>query len=168
MTHDSLVALTFVRVCGAVWFGRQDCVQQVAATDHEKRLQAEAHAQQKTQLAKERDAALVAVGSVYACDRASHKAVNRAIKSLAEVEQHARLAQGAAQQLAWVAHRAVAAAPAEQRAALAAQLAPPSMALSASRHGMAQSASRASSEIVASSKQVRQLNKSVHAHMPGY
>ena len=78
------------------------------------------------------------------------------------------MVQGAAQQVAQVARRAVASAPAEQRAALMSQLTRPSMALSASQHGLAQSATRASSEIVATSEQVRMLNKDVHAYMPGY
>ena len=97
---------------------QQDCAKRVADLDLEKRLKAEADAQKNKLLSKQRDAALVAVGGVYSCDRASHKAVNNAINGAAEVEKHARLVHGAAQEVARVAARAVAAAPAEQRAEL--------------------------------------------------
>ena len=57
---------------------------------------------------------MVAVDGVYLCDRASHKAVKNAIKSAPEVEKHAQLVQGGAREVAHVAARAVAAAPADQ------------------------------------------------------
>ena len=108
---------------------------------------------------KDRDAARLAAGVVHASARASHKAVHSAIQSIDGVQQHVRLMQGAAQQVYRVSHTSVAAAPADQRSALEAQLSPARMAMSSSWTGLAQSASQASSEIVAASVQVRQHDK---------
>ena len=48
------------------------------------RLQAERHAGEKAKLEKQKDAAMVTVGGVYLCERASHKKVQRIKKSKQE------------------------------------------------------------------------------------
>ena len=113
-SHDVSCLVLPIFICFVV--ATQDCAKRVADADLEKRTQAEKDAQQKKQLSKERDAALVAVNGVYLCDRASHKAVANSINSATEVEKHARLVHGAVREVARVAARAVAAAPADQRA----------------------------------------------------
>jgi hypothetical protein len=131
------------------------------------RLQAERHAGEKAKLEKQKDAAMVTVGGMYQCERASHKKVHGAISSAADVLQHARLTQGAAQKMASLAHRALAATPADQRPALEAELSRARMGLSSSQHAMSQSVGRASKELVTASVQVRQHHKAAHDYMPG-
>ena len=137
----------------------QDCARRLADSDHALRQQAEQHRLERDHLVQERDAARLAAGMMHASARASQKAVHSAIRSLDSVQQHVRLTQGAAQEVYRVSHRSVAAAPSEQRSALEAELKPPRMAMSSSWTGLAQSASQASSEIVAASVQVRQHDK---------
>ena len=137
----------------------QDCARRLADSDLAVRQQAEQHRLERDQLVQERDAARLAAGMMHASARASQKAVHSAIRSLDSVQQHVRLTQGAAQEVYRVSHSSVAAAPSEQRSALEAELKPPRMAMSSSWTGLAQSASQASSEIVAASVQVRQHDK---------
>lgn len=116
---------------------------------------------------KQKDAAMVTAGGVYLCERAQHKKVHGAITSASEALQHACLAQGAAQKMGSLAHRALAATPAEQRPALQAELSRAQMGLSSSQYAMSQSVGHASKELVAASVQVRQHHKAAHAYMPG-
>ena len=161
-SHDVSCLVLPIFICFFV--ATQDCAKRVADADLEKRTQAEKDAQQKKQLSKERDAALVAVNGVYLCDRASHKAVANSINSAAEVEKHARLVHGAVREVARVAARAVAASPADQRAEFKAALQRASMALSASEQGLHQAVKDAEHELVGASVLVREHNKGVHAH----
>ena len=66
-----------------------------------------------------------------------------------------------------LARRAVDEVPISRRPKFEAELARANLALSSSMCGMSQSVSRASSELVAASVQVRQHNKAAHAYMPG-
>ena len=165
-SHDVSCLVLPIFICFVV--ATQDCAKRVADADLEKRTQAEKDAQQKKQLSKERDAALVAVNGVYLCDRASHKAVANSINSAAEVEKHARLVHGAVREVARVAARAVAASPADQRAEFKAALQRASMALSASEQGLHKAVKDAERELVGASVLVREHNKGVHTYMPGF
>ena len=145
----------------------QDAAQRYAALDHAKRVQAERHEKQMKVVNQQKDAAMVTVGGVYLCERGAIKKVHGAIRSASEVQPQARLVQGAAQEAAKVARRAVSAVSASRRPVLEAELARREDRPIWSLHGMSQSVSRASSELVAASVQVRQHNKAAHAYMPG-
>ena len=136
-----------------------------ADKDLEMRLERELHVEKEQQLKKAKEKAQAAANIVFQADRTSHKAVKRAIDSVSDVERDAQLVRGAAQQLKLVAQRAVAAAPAEKRATLEAELARPALAISASLTSLRESRHSSSREIVAASVQARQTNKLVCSAM---
>ena len=136
-----------------------------AHKDLEMRLERERHVEKEQQLEKAKEKAQAAASIVFQADRTSHKAVKRAIDIVSDVEQHARLVHGAAQQMHLAARRAMAAAPAEKRARLEAELSRPAKAISASLAGLRESRQGSSREIVAASVQARKINKQVCSAM---
>ena len=128
------------------------------------RLQREKHLKETLKMALANDEARIAANAAHQADRNSHKAMKIATDTFLKVNCKVQLAQGSIEQVAKVARRCMDIVPVAERAAVAAALVRPAMALSASRHDIAESICCASSELVKASVQSRKSNTAVNTY----